>query len=87
VSHAAGQSFPSDHATAAFGVALATWAFLDRRWGGVLFAAAVLIGFARVYVGVHYPVDILGGLLAAFVGVVIVAWVERRVPEVPAATG
>ncbi len=83
VAHASGQSFPSDHATAAFGLALATFAFLSRRWGIVLFLAALLIGFARVYVGVHYPGDIGGGFLAAVVGVGIVAllsWTRRRRP-------
>jgi len=78
VAHAAGQSFPSDHATAAFGVALAAFVFLSRRWGVVLFVLALLIGFARVYVGVHYPGDIGGGLLAAVVGVGIVAVLARR---------
>src|SRR3954469_20589834 len=73
LAHAPGQSFPSDHATAAFGLALATFVFLSRRWGMVLLALAFLIGFARVYVGVHYPGDIAGSLLAAAVGVIVAA--------------
>lgn len=77
IAHAGGQSFPSDHATAAFGIALATVAFLSRRWGAALTALAVLIGFARVYVGIHYPGDIGGGLLAALLGVGIVMAVAR----------
>lgn len=78
VAHAPGQSFPSDHATAAFGLALAALAFLSWRWGAVLFVLALLIGFARVYVGIHYPGDIGGGFLAAVVGVGIVALLHRR---------
>ncbi|MGN6599001.1 MAG: phosphatase PAP2 family protein [Actinomycetes bacterium] len=73
VAHTADQSFPSDHATAAFGIALAVWVFLSWRWGAVLFAAALLIGFARVYDGIHYPLDIAGGLVAAAVATAIVA--------------
>ena len=78
VAHAGGQSFPSDHATAAFGLALAAYAFLSRRWGAALFVLALLIGFARVYVGIHYPGDIGGGFLAAVIGVGVVALLYRR---------
>lgn len=84
VAHAPGQSFPSDHATAAFGIALAVGVFLSRAWGAVLFVLALLIGFARVYVGIHYPVDIGGGFLCALVGVGIVALIAWRVaPQRP----
>jgi undecaprenyl-diphosphatase len=81
VAHSPGQSFPSDHATAAFGVALAVLAFLSWRWGTSLLIAALLIGFARVYDGIHYPLDIAGGLAAAAVAVgatLIVARLTRR---------
>jgi undecaprenyl-diphosphatase len=77
VAHAAGQSFPSDHATAAFGVALAVLAFLSRPWGLVLLAVAALIGFARVYDGIHYPGDVAGSLLVAIVGVGLVVAAKR----------
>ena len=72
ISHGAGQSFPSDHATAAFAIALATFAFLSLRWGGLFFIAAALIGFARVYAGIHYPGDVLGSFVVALVAVAIV---------------
>jgi undecaprenyl-diphosphatase len=78
VQHAAGQSFPSDHATAAFALALAVGVFLSRRAGVVLFVAALLIGFSRVYDGIHYPGDILGSLAVSVVGVGIVAIVAGR---------
>ncbi len=65
IKHAPGQSFPSDHATAAFALALATLVFLSRPLGGLLLGLAVLIGFARVYCGVHYPGDIVGSLLVS----------------------
>jgi membrane-associated phospholipid phosphatase len=55
-------SFPSDHASAAFGIAFAVLMF--DRWAGALFvSAAALIGFGRVLVGVHYPGDVLAGML------------------------
>jgi membrane-associated phospholipid phosphatase len=39
-----------------------------KKIGGATLAAAVLIGFARIFVGIHYPVDILGGLLTGLAG-------------------
>jgi len=72
VSHAAGQSFPSDHATAAFAIGFAALVFVSRLWGGVLLGLAVVIGFARVYVGVHYPGDILGSLVVVLVALAVV---------------
>lgn len=63
IKHAPGQSFPSDHATAAFALALAALVFLSRPVGAALLGVAVLIGFARVYCGVHYSGDILGSLI------------------------
>ena len=77
VGHEAGQSFPSDHSLAAFGVALAVAAFLSARWGRLLLAAAILIGFSRIYVGVHYPADIVGAALFAAISVGLVAVLAR----------
>jgi undecaprenyl-diphosphatase len=71
--HSPGQSFPSDHATAAFGCALVALVLLSRAWGVVLVLLGVFIGFARVYLGIHYPGDIGGSFLCAVVGVAA-AW-------------
>jgi len=59
-------SFPSNPAAAAFAIAAAVWA-VNRRLGSLLLAAAALYGFARVYAGVHYPLDIVAGALIAIV--------------------
>ena len=60
-------SFPSGHTTilAALGAAVF---FTEKIPGTAILFLAVAVGFGRVMVGVHYPVDILGGLL---VGVVV----------------
>ncbi|MBI4301630.1 MAG: phosphatase PAP2 family protein [Chloroflexi bacterium] len=55
-------SFPSNPATVAFAVATAVW-IGNHRGGVVLYALAALYSFARVYVGVHYPLDVVGGAL------------------------
>lgn len=53
-------SFPSGHAAFFFSLATALYLY-DRRWGIAFFAGALLIGFARVAAGVHYPLDVAGG--------------------------
>lgn len=62
IQHGKDASFPSDHASASFALA-AGIAVYRLRYGVVLLALASLIAFARVYVGVHYPADVLGGAL------------------------
>jgi undecaprenyl-diphosphatase len=56
-------SFPSGHAAVFFALAAAVYFFGQWRAGQWLFVVAVLISLARVYVGVHYPLDILAGAL------------------------
>ncbi len=56
-------SFPSGHTCASFSAACALYLTLPRRWGIVCLALASLIALSRLYVGVHYPSDVLGGLL------------------------
>ena len=76
ISHTADNGFPSDHATVGFAVAgtLVWW----RRWLGlVAILAACLIAFARVFVGVHWPVDVASG---AAIGLFMGAVAARSVP-------
>jgi undecaprenyl-diphosphatase len=65
---AAGYSMPSGHAATAFAGAVAV-AYLWRRGAPWFFLLAAAIAFSRVYVGVHYPGDVLAGAaLGAAVG-------------------
>ncbi|MBI5583513.1 MAG: phosphatase PAP2 family protein [Deltaproteobacteria bacterium] len=60
-------SFPSNHAANIFGAAFFL-SFLYRSWSPLFLFLAVLVGYSRVYVGEHYPVDVLGGALLGALG-------------------
>jgi undecaprenyl-diphosphatase len=62
IARSADASFPSDHATGAFALAFGVWLY-DRTLGACLLVVAALISFARVYVGTHYPGDVIAGAL------------------------
>jgi undecaprenyl-diphosphatase len=65
--HAPGVSLPSDHSTASFAIAIAVWFFVSAKWGPYFMGFAALIAVSRVFVGVHYPADIVAGALVAMV--------------------
>lgn len=79
-------SFPSGHTCAAF-AAGATWArYAKKRWlKGLCIAQAVLMGFSRLYVGVHFPSDVLVGcavgLSCAWLSLQGSQWVDRKREE------
>ena len=58
--HAADPGFPSDHATAAFAIAVAIL-LRKRAWGTVALALAAVLSIGRVALGVHYPSDVIAG--------------------------
>lgn len=73
LAHAPGASFPSDHASGMFAMAFALILASLRKTGLVMLALAVLVSWARVYLGVHFPFDILGGCLVGLFS----AWLVR----------
>lgn len=67
-------SFPSRHAMAVFAVATSIWLahlWHFRNWGIFLFICALLVAWARVAAGVHYPSDVIGGMVLG----IFSAWV------------
>ena len=73
ISHPPDSSFPSDHTALAFSLVVALWPVLGgAQWFWL--AWGVLIGLARVFVGVHFPTDVLGGAIlgAAWGGLALI---------------
>ena len=56
-------SFPSGHTSASFAAACALVRTLPKKWGTVCMILAGVIALSRLYVGVHYPSDVLGGMV------------------------
>ncbi|RKD22725.1 hypothetical protein BEP19_10760 [Ammoniphilus oxalaticus] len=64
IDHAANNSFPSNHTSGAFALSIAVFLF-HRKLGSFLLLLAVFTGFSRIFVGHHYPFDILASILIA----------------------
>ena len=73
-------SFPSDHASAAFGIAFAVF-LLDRLVGSIFLTAACAIGVGRVFIGAHYPSDVVAGCLVGLASALLVVRVLRPLIE------
>lgn len=82
VSHSNGASFPSGHASLAFGIA-AGLAYYYPKTSIVFFAAALCVGVGRVAAGVHWPSDIIGGAMAGFVGAFLARHMMARFHALP----
>jgi len=66
VSHEIGGSFPSKHTSSAFVIA-ASILFINPLVGWIALALALLTGISRIMVGVHYPLDIFGGMVIGLI--------------------
>lgn len=81
VSCGSGKSFPSSHSSNHFGISLFIIFTLGRtfkwmNWPAMIWAVIVVI--AQVYVGVHYPLDIVGGLLVGAFGAGLVSVILNK---------
>ncbi len=80
--HSAENSFPSDHTTFLLTVGIGLVATgAARLWGKLVIASSILVAWARIYLGLHFPIDILASTMIAALfsaaAVVIVAPIRR----------
>lgn len=72
-------SFPSGHTASSFGAATAFYLNGDKRWGVAAIFLAAAIGFTRMYVGVHYPTDVLGGMISGIFTGILSSWMVNHI--------
>jgi undecaprenyl-diphosphatase len=75
--HAPDPGFPSDHATAAFAIAVAI-VLRKRGWGIFALVAAAVLSVGRVALGVHYPSDVLAGAALGAAAALVLWWPPLR---------
>jgi undecaprenyl-diphosphatase len=79
-------SFPSGHAATAFAAAIAVGAFYPRiRWP--LLGTAAVVGLSRIYLGVHYWLDVVAGAALGIALALAVVWTTRRLLALLARSG
>jgi len=76
--HAPDPGFPSDHATAAFAIAVAIL-LRKRGWGIFALVAATVLSIGRVALGVHFPSDVLAGAAVGAASALLLWWAPLRI--------
>ena len=78
-------SFPSGHTTNSLACAWVLFRKAPKRWGVPALVLAILMALSRLYVGVHYPTDVLAGAAIGIFSACLAMWLvpgcERRFPE------
>lgn len=75
------RSFPSGHSGGSFAAMLALYKWVPKKIGIPAVILAVLVAFSRLYMGVHYPTDILAGLAVGIVSSILANLIVRRVQK------
>lgn len=81
IDHETTSSFPSGHASFYFALAAGVYLY-NKKAGWWYLASAGLIGFARIFIGVHWPLDILVGAILGVITAVIIKHLKQKFPKV-----
>lgn len=78
-------SFPSGHTCASFAAAMVYMKMMPKKYGVPFVILAALIALSRLYVGVHYPTDVIGGLIvgifSAWAAVHLMEYLQKRLKK------
>lgn len=75
-------SFPSGHTACAFAVGFLLFRRLPKPYGILCLILAALIGFSRIYLGVHYPSDVIAGMASGICISYAAEWIVEHLPHV-----
>ena len=73
-----GYSFPSGHALSSFACSIVIAMTCGKKWGVPFVTLAVVISLTRLYLGVHYPSDVLAGAIIGAAIALAVVWLFRK---------
>ena len=74
-------SFPSGHATNSFACACVLLKLTPKKYGVPALIMAILISLSRLYVGVHYPTDVLCGVVIGICSAVLALWLVPKLED------
>lgn len=74
-------SFPSGHTTNSLACAVVLFKLAPKKWGVPALILAILIALSRLYVGVHYPTDVLAGALIGVCSALLALWLVPRLEK------
>ena len=78
IPHAPDNGFPSDHALLTSALAM-VGIFWNKKLGIILWILALIISVARVYVGVHHPVDVIGSMVISIIIISLIYLIFKHV--------
>lgn len=70
-------SFPSGHSASSFASAGILFRYLDKKYGILAIVFATLIAFSRLYLGVHFPSDVIAGVIIGLINSYIISKMEK----------
>ena len=81
IKHPSSFSFPSGHTSGSLTAAMVLYHLMPKKIGVPAVVLATMIAFSRMYVGVHYPTDVLGGIAVAMVASTVAIVIVRFAKE------
>ena len=75
--HSTSGSFPSGHTAGLFALAAVVY-FFNKKFGIAFFIISFFVGLARIFTGIHFPLDILGGIVVGVLSAIIIQFLIKK---------